>query len=135
MSLAATTVGLDDFGRVRVCVSANVDTRDALRLVVQVYHKDAHFIGGLPMPFERPLAAAQRAVGGEELARGLMVAVAITTPKHSWEDGVRVVAWLEPGAPDLEFDGLCARPAGAVYVGCCGVSSDRADVVLKRPAA
>jgi hypothetical protein len=134
-SLAATTVGLDDFGRLRVGISARVEAGEAWRLVVQAYSTDAEFVGGLPSRHARPLAAAQRATSAEELKRGVMVGVVLSSKRYTWADGVRVVAWLEPGAPDLDFDGLCARPAGAVYVGACGVSSDRADLVLERSAA
>jgi hypothetical protein len=135
MSLAATTIGLDDFGRFRIGVSARVEPSESLRLVVQVYSRDAEFVGGLPAARERPLAASQRATSAEELRQGVVVSVMVSASRRSWGHGVRVLAWLEPGVPDLEFDGLCARPCGSVYVGCCGVSRDRADLVLARQAA
>jgi hypothetical protein len=135
MSLAATTVGLDDFGRLRIGVSARVAQTEALRLVVQVFRHESELVGGLPGPNERPLAAAQRATNADELRSGVLMSVMVSTARRTWADGVRVLAWLEPGPPDLEFDGLCARPSGAVYVGCTGVRSDRADLVLSRPAA
>ncbi|MEN9577607.1 MAG: hypothetical protein RJA70_616 [Pseudomonadota bacterium] len=129
----ATTSGLDDFGRLRVVVRASVGELSSHRLVVQSYAPDA-IVGGLPGRYERPLAAAQRAVSDEDLARGVDVTLVHSGAAGS-EAGCVVVAWIEEGAPDLDFDGLCARPVGAVFFGTCHASSERAQVVLARSAA
>ena len=46
-----------------------------------------------------------------------------------------IVAWIEHGAPDLEFDALRARPSrGAVY-GVAQTSAGSAQIVLRRQEA
>lgn len=132
-SLVATTSGLDDFGRLRVAVRASVGVAGSQRLVVQSY-SPAEMVGGLPGLYSRPLAAAQRAVSDEDLERG--VDVVLLHSNVALDDaGCVVVAWVEEGAPDLEFDGLCARPAGPVLIGSCQASSERAQLVLACAAA
>ena len=132
-SLVATTLGLDDFGRVRVIVRADVAELEGCHLVVQCYTSDS-IRGGLPAAHERPLAAAQRAIDSEQLRRGVEV-VLVHSGIPLDDQGCVVVAWVESGVPDLDYDGLRARPAGAVYVGTCYASSERAQVVLERAAA
>jgi hypothetical protein len=81
------------------------------RLVVQSYDatgRDA-----------RPVGSVQRSVSAEELRHGVNVnllelrqSVASTAQLQS----PLVVAWIEAGEPDLEFDGRNARPSpGSVY--------------------
>ncbi len=132
-SLVATTSGLDDFGRVRVCVRASVGELEGFRLVVQSY-RTGDSRGGLPSLYQRPLSAAQRAVDSDQLERGVEV-VLVHSGASIDDEGCVVVAWIEKGAPDLDYDGLTARPADAVYVGMCYASSERAQVVLERAAA
>jgi hypothetical protein len=130
MSLVATTLGLDDFGQLRVVVRATVRQLEGCRLVVQCYSAEAQLIGGLPGPYERPIAAAQRAVTSEQLRGGAELVLLQSGCRRVRLEDCRVVAWVEPGEPDLEYDGLRARPAGAVYVGSCVASIHGAHVEL-----
>lgn len=133
-SLIATTVGLDDFGRVWVRVRADVAGTDLCRLVVQLYPATAA-TGAAIQSYARPLASAQRAVTPDELRAGLEVMLV------HWMSGQRtagdtvLIAWVEPGEPNLEFDGLRAKPAQCAYVGMCRPEQERADLVLQRSAA
>jgi hypothetical protein len=90
-------------GTVRAEVRADVQALDeGLRLVVQTYGSHA-----------RPLGSVQRAVTPAELRHGVSVAVPHVAPARD----PRVMAWVERGAPDLEHDGLTARPPRGSFVG------------------
>src|SRR6188768_3552303 len=109
--VAATTIGLGELDRVRAEVSADTATlgqsSDRYRLVVQSYAKDSVGAGSVPSARQKPLASAQRSVTAEELSRG----VAVDVLRLGAADGSHViVAWIEKGEADLEFDGAEARP-------------------------
>jgi hypothetical protein len=133
--VAATTIGLGQLERVRAEVSADTamlsGTSDArYRLVVQSYARDSVAGGNMPGSRQKPLASAQRSVTAEELSRG--VAVDVLRVGETLDPSQVIVAWLEQGEANLEFDGAEARPAaGALY----GASESRelgsARVVLK----
>ena len=56
----------------------------------------------------------------------------LATALRKIEGAAKVVAWVEPGLPDLEFDGRTARPGPDHPI---GVARGRAvTVVLRRPA-
>jgi hypothetical protein len=81
------------------------------RLVVQSYDatgRDA-----------RPVGSAQRAVSADELRHGVNVSLLELRVGSGVVENVQspmVVAWIEAGEPDLEFDGRTARPSpGSVY--------------------
>ncbi len=124
-SLVATTLGLDIFGRLRIVVRAQSVGLEQGRLVVQAFAKaDNH---------ARPLAAAQRAVSREDLMRGVEITL---HPEHSnSEMSHHVLAWIEPGEPDLEYDGLRAVPRSPVSWGRVRALRNRAEVELRPFAA
>jgi len=80
------------------------------RLVVQVYPRRA-VVGGRVQGWARPSASAQRAITRDELAAGIPVHLVdfgrLSVDTH---DQSVVVAWVEGGAPDLDLDGIDARP-------------------------
>jgi hypothetical protein len=93
---AASTVQAE----VRADLTATLGATERLRLVVQVFGAG-----------RRPLGSAQRAVSVAQLRAGVRVDV---VQVGGDEIAPRVVAWVEPGAPDLEYEGLEASPsAGA----------------------
>lgn len=101
--LSQLTLG-DGAGAIRAEVRADhLPRRDHLRLVVQTYEPRNR----------RRLGSIQRAVTSDELLEGVSVAV----PHVASEDEARVVAWVEQGAPNLEHDGLTARPRRGCLVG------------------
>jgi hypothetical protein len=110
--LADTAWGMAGLGRRRVCVRQRPRgaARDAIRLVVQSY-RERDVVVGRPTPYARPLASAQRGVTTEQLASGVLLD--LVHFEHSGvalDDDVVVIAWAEEGEPDLDFDGLEARP-------------------------
>lgn len=119
--LAATTLG-----GAAATVNAEVQAEGlpasgSYRLVVQSY--DARD-GRLPGPRSRPVASTQREVTAEELRRGIRVSLLELRDDATDHGPSTVVAWLESGGPELEFDGRRARPApGSVY----GMRARRAD--------
>lgn len=134
--VAATTIGLSAVQRVRAEVS--VGPRDALpkvsgeyRLVVQSYSA-SNIVDGRPLAHARPLASAQRAVTPEELANG--VAVDVVDVGEPANDSAVIVAWLERGSADLDFDGRRARPSRDAYIGVAAAHREEARVILSKSA-
>jgi hypothetical protein len=113
--LAATTLG-DAADTLRAEVRADGLSEGGIyRLVVQSYDQSE---GLVPHEDARPVGSAQRAVTADELRIGVQVSL-LELRQRAAARGVRaplVVAWIETGKPDLEFDGRKARPApGSVY--------------------
>lgn len=136
--VAATTIGLGQLDRVRAEVSADTAQLGAAggryRLVVQSYARESVSADTLPSARQKPLASAQRSVTVEELSRG--VAVDVLRLGEQLDPSQVIVAWIEQGEADLEFDGAEARPnAQSLY----GASESRdlgsARVVLKSRSA
>lgn len=116
--LAATTIGLGHLDRVRAEVSADKGAFQAgarYRLVVQSYSRESVAAGNLPGSRHKPLASAQRSVTAEELSRG--VAVDVLRVGESVDASQVIVAWIEQGEADLEFDGAEARPSASAWYG------------------
>jgi hypothetical protein len=112
--LAATTLG-DGAGTVRAEVRADGVGEGAYRLVVQSYDVTD---GRVPGNDARPVGSAQRAVTADELRAGVRVNLLELRAREVAGSGTTpmVVAWIEAGQPDLEFDGRRARPRpGSVY--------------------
>lgn len=136
--VAATTLGAGAVHHVRAAVSA--DTRSlavsevGYRLIVQSYAPESFGSGarGLPTVHARPLASTQRAVTREELARGIAVdVVGVSTSDRA----PVIVAWVERGKPNLEYDALRARPSQDAVYGVAlgeGEPGSETSVVLTR---
>jgi hypothetical protein len=129
-------VGVESLHRVRAAVSVDARALAAsdvgYRLVVQSYAPESFGANDLPTQGARPLGSIQRAVTREELARG--VAVEVLGLSAAERSGHVIVAWVERGKPDLEFDALRARPSNdAVYgVAASGEQALATPVVLTR---
>lgn len=111
--LAATTLG-DAADTVRAEVRAVGLAADGVyRLVVQSYDASS---GAVPDRSSRPIGSLQRAVTADELRRGVQVnLLELSRPAGHVERPV-IVAWIEAGSPNLEFDGRTARPGpGSVF--------------------
>lgn len=135
--VAATTMGLGNVDRVRAEVSVDASALRAkhaaagrYRLVVQSYARGSVPAGNLPGQRQKPLASAQRSVTAEELSRG--VAVDVVRVGEEADPSNVIVAWIEQGEADLEFDGAEARPQRAALYGAGEPGAAR--VVLKPTA-
>ena len=116
--VAATTIGLGHLDRVRAEVSADAASLGAegrYRLVVQSYARGSVAAGNLPSSSQKPLASAQRSVTAEELSRG--VAVDVLRVGEAVDPSQMIVAWIERGEANLEFDGAEARPSASAMIG------------------
>lgn len=109
--LADTAWGLSglDRRRVRVRQRNQGAPRESLRLVVQSY-RERDVVAGRPTAYARPLASAQRSVSSDQLTGGIQLDL---VQFESDDEDVVVIAWAEEGEPDLDFDGLEARPPRA----------------------
>lgn len=135
--VAATTIGLGELDRVRAEVSADTaalgQSGERYRLVVQSYAQGSVIAGSVPGTRQKPLASAQRSVTAEELSRGVAVDVLRVGPNT--DPSQLIVAWIEKGEADLEFDGAEARPSAAALYGASEARElGSARVVLKRQA-
>lgn len=137
--LAATTLGVETSAEtVHALVrSDSVPTsssgEESFRLIVQSYDAE-----GAKLPGERakPVGSIQRAVTAAELRDGVMVNLLELRQMTGAARSPLVVAWIEGGKPDLEYDGRMARPQpGSVYGTARGtaVSSD-VQITLNRKA-
>lgn len=117
--VAATTAGLGPSSTLRTRVTADVaDDLDGLRLVVHSYLPGQLGESLMPSAAEKPVASSQRAVTAAELRRGVIVDM--VQPSHGSGSTSRpvVLAWLERGRPDLDYDARLARPVPGVPRGC-----------------
>lgn len=139
--VAATTLGVAGVQRMRAAVSADPrelgHSRDGYRLIVQSYAPSSLGSGQLPGGRARPLASTQRAITPDELARGISVdMLGLEQSATPAPERPVIVAWVEQGRADLDFDGLQARPAADAFYGVAtsGASAPAAGipVVLKR---
>lgn len=137
--VAATTVGLGDFGHLRAEISADAiadAARAGYRLIVQTYAPGS-FEGELPTARAKPLSSVQRAVTAEQLRAGVHVDLVQLGAAAAHRPAI-VVAWIEEGQPDLEFDALTARPANDAICGTARVDENGdmtpTRIVLERAA-
>jgi hypothetical protein len=121
--LAAATFGPVQFGSIRAQVSVEPGQgmsdsyQGGYRLIVQSYDERALATGRLPTESARPLASTQRAITAEELKRGVLVNVVQLDEDATGQRPSVVLAWVEPGPPNLEFDALLARPGPEAFYG------------------
>lgn len=129
--LAATSLGLGALG----CVDAEIafdepldDGEGELRLVVQSYPAGS-VRDGAPGVGRRPLGSTQRAVTREELRRGVPIRLVQLDAAQDRED---IVAWVERGAANLDFDARAARPSSGAAVGWASNEGSTVRLVLRR---
>jgi len=127
--VAATTAGLGPSATLRTMIRADVsDHADGLRLVVHSYLPGQLANGTLPNASQKPVASSQRAVTADELRRG--VVVDMVQPASNGEHAAKpmVMAWVERGRPNLDYDARLARPLPGVPRGCARSRGSNADL-------
>jgi hypothetical protein len=139
--VAATTLGASHAASRRAEIKVEdgqaLEAKRSYRLIVQSYPSRLGGAVAIPTPSHRPRGSAQRAVTADELERGVHVnlfEIANELGAHDDEPGV-LMAWIEPGEPDLEFDARRARPApGSVYglASCAHDDDGRVAILLDR---
>jgi hypothetical protein len=134
--VASTSLGSNRCDQLRAQVFAEQlapkhQAEATLRLIVQSYDPAGLDRDGRPKPHARPLSSAQRSVSAEDLARG--VYVDLVQLDGEADDELTVVAWIESGEADLEYDALGARPQGALIYGeATALDGGRRQVILRR---
>lgn len=131
--VAATTLG-DAAETVRAEVRTDAPLSGVYRLVVQSYDST---VNDKPGRYERPVGSAQRAVTADELRDGVHISmVEFRDPLGVAVQGPTVLAWIESGEPDLEFDGRMARPRPGSRYGLARrtLGGDRVQISLNRTA-
>ena len=117
--VAATTAGLGPTSTVRTRVRADVsDEAGELRLVVHSYNAEQLGERTVPSAADRPVSSSQRAVTPEELRRGVVVDMVQPAGGTGDDERPMVVAWVERGRANLDFDALLARPRPGAPRGC-----------------
>lgn len=117
--VAATTAGIGPTATVRTCVKADVaEDLGELRLVVHSYLPEQLGERTVPSATDRPVSSTQRAVTAEELRQGVMIDVVQPVAVAGSEGAPVVVAWVERGRANLDYDALLARPTPGVPRGC-----------------
>ncbi len=115
--VAATWLGIGHAETVRAEVKLSGDAlagAGRYRLIVQSYDKLGR-TAAIPSSL-RPRASAQRSVTADDLAKGIRIDLIEFTEAYVGGDNGVVVAWVEPGEADLEFDARRARPTpGSLY--------------------
>jgi hypothetical protein len=125
--VAATSLGIRHAETVRAEVKlagASLAGGGRYRLIVQSYDRlaTASFIPAS----SRPRGSVQRSVTADDLARGIRIdLIELGSDQTAGSKSGVVVAWVEPGEANLEFDARRARPTpGSLY----GIAaSDRLD--------
>jgi hypothetical protein len=128
--LAATTLGVEGAKTVRAEVSSDANFAESgeYRLVVHSYDAAA---AETPRRRPRPVASYQRAVTAAELRQGVQVNLVELRDSGTSSGVGEVVAWIEAGRPDLEFDGRTARPGRGSLVGLAKRRSSDASVQIR----
>jgi hypothetical protein len=134
--LAATTLGVGAgaatvHAEVRAAASDLRDLRagEEYRLIVQTYDGDHDPY----RPGAKPVGSIQRAVTAAELRRGVQIDLfELREGAQTSERAPVVVAWIERGRADLEFDGREVRMPANALSGTARVErdGDRATITL-----
>jgi hypothetical protein len=143
--LAATSLGLPGASTLHAEVRADMELSEGrdYRLVVQSY--DPSVSSDVPSGRAKPMGSTQRSVTAAEMKEGVQVdLLELGQVAGSPDDAARgdlakalVLAWVEEGRPDLEFDGLRARPKPGSYVGAVrrDAAQDSVQIAIKAPVA
>jgi hypothetical protein len=135
--VAATSLGVAHAETVRAEIRLPREAVTAggrYRLIVQAYDS-LRPTQEIPSSV-RPRASAQRAVTLDDLADGVridLISLGEKIPAAS-EKGV-VVAWVEPGEANLEFDARRARPTADSFYGVAsskGADTESVEILLNR---
>lgn len=133
-STLGTAAGQSTSTLIRSSQQSRRRSRGPMRLVVQAYApEDAP--GGAPRPGARPYTYAQRRVTAGELRRGVQVDLVDLSGMGARNEAPHVVAWVERGEPDLNFDGRGARPRANSWVGGGRAANEIAEIILRKSAA
>ena len=133
--VAATSLGIAHAETVRAEIKLPpeaFETGGRYRLIVQSYDTL-----GRPslIPSGKPRASTQRTVTPADLANGVRIDLIELGEEEDARSGRRVIAWVEPGEADLEFDARRAKPTPGSFFGIApsgNESRESVEIVLDR---
>jgi hypothetical protein len=135
--VAATSLGVAHAETVRAEIKLPPDSLDSggrYRLIVQSY--DTLGRANLIPTSVRPRASTQRTVTPADLVDGVRIDLVELLEKEVSVLGRSVIAWIEPGEANLEFDARRARPTPGSFYGVAPSSahdaSDSVEIRLDR---
>jgi hypothetical protein len=134
--VAATSLGGAHAGTVRTEIKLPPQVFSSgpgrYRLIVQSYDRHVRASTSIPGSL-RPRASAQRAVTADDLRDGVRIdLVELVEKTEATPTGPgMVVAWVEPGEPDLEFDARGARPTPGSFYGVAAAGGKLGDGSLQ----
>jgi hypothetical protein len=131
--VAATTLGVGgvDHIRARIFGGEDLEGEGEMRLIVQSYGRGTLEGRSLPQETARPLGSSQRAITPEELKNGVDVSF-LQLPADGLDSDSVVVAWVERGVPNLDYDALEARPPEGAFYGVARHGDGNVELRLTR---
>jgi hypothetical protein len=133
--VAATSLGISHAATVRAEIKLPPEVLESggrYRLIVQSYDT----LGRTSLiPSGRPRASTQRTVTPADLVDGVRIDLIELGDEDASLSERRVIAWVEPGEANLEFDARRAKPMpGSVYgvSPSANESSESIEIVLDR---
>lgn len=128
--VAATALGTAVVSQLRARVLADLGPgrSEALRLILQSYAPSGLEVGGIPRHGARPLGSSQWLLESEELKAG--VSVSLVHLGHAPE--TTLVAWVQAGGAELDFDARHARPPKGAWFGEARMVRGLHEIELRR---
>ena len=133
--VAATSLGIPHAETVRAEIKLPPEALESggrYRLIVQSYDTL-----GRPslIPSGRPRASTQRTITAAELVDGVRIDLVELGDEEASRIDRRVIAWVEPGEANLEFDARRAKPMPGSFYGVSpsgNETSESVEIVLDR---
>jgi hypothetical protein len=133
--VAATSLGIPHAETVRAEIKLPPEALESggrYRLIVQSYDT----LGRRSLiPSGRPRASTQRTVTQADLVDGLRIDLIELGDEEASRSNRRVIAWVEPGEANLEFDARRAKPMPGSFYGFAASGnepSEAVEIVLDR---
>jgi len=114
--------------RARVLGDLGLERSEALRLILQSYAPSGLDVGGIPRHGARPLGSSQWLLESEELKA--RVSVSLVHLGHAPE--TTLVAWVQAGGAELDFDARHARPPKGAWFGEARMVRGLHEIELRR---
>jgi len=133
--VAATSLGIPHAETVRAEIKLPPEALESggrYRLIVQSY--DALGRASI-IPAGRPRASTQRTITSADLVDGVRIDLIELGDESTSASERRVIAWVEPGEADLEFDARRAKPMPGSFFGVApsaNETSESVEIVLDR---
>jgi hypothetical protein len=127
--VAATSLGIAHAETVRAEIKLPPEALESggrYRLIVQSYDT----LGRASLiPSGRPRASTQRTITPADLINGVRIDLVELGEEEAFPGQRRVVAWVEPGEANLEFDARRAKPMPGSFYGVAPSGNDTTDSV------